>query len=405
MNAPIRVSTYAKGHTPWSLVLLLGALTAFPTVSIDLYLPALPSMAHDLHANASQAQASLSSFLAGLGLGQFVYGPASDRRGRRTPLLVGIVIYLAASVVCALSVSPTMLVTARFIQALGACAGGLISRAIVRDHFDHQDTARILSLLTLVMGTMPMIAPLIGSLILPLGWRANFWLMTGFGVILMVWTVLALQESRPVEHQRLARTETVLAAYKSLGLNPRLIGYVLTGALNGAALFAYVAGSPDLIIGTYGFPAKAFGVIFALNAAGLIGCSQINRFLLRRHTTDRILAVSSRFALGFAIALAVAAFTGWGSYWTVLPGIFCVLASYGFMAANTTAGALNIDPHRAGVISAILGAGSFGAGALASGAAGVLHDGTARPMAGVILVSILGSSAALHGLALRRAPS
>jgi DHA1 family bicyclomycin/chloramphenicol resistance-like MFS transporter len=177
---------------------------------------------------------------------------------------------------------------------------------------------------------------------------------------------------------------------------------VLTGALNGAALFAYVAGSPDLVIGTYGFPARAFGLIFAINAAGLIGCSQINRYFLRTHTTDQILAVASRFAMGFALALAVAGFTGWGGYWTVLPCIFGVLSSYGFMAGNTTAGALNIDPQRAGVIAAILGAGSFGAGALASGAGGAFHDGTARPMAAVILVSILGSSMALHGLALRR---
>jgi DHA1 family bicyclomycin/chloramphenicol resistance-like MFS transporter len=405
MNAPLHTPTYAKGHTPWSLVLLLGALTAFGAVSIDLYLPALPAMGRDLHASASQAQASLSSFFAGMAIGQFIYGPASDRRGRRTPMLVGIGIYLFASVLCALSVSPGMLIGARFVQALGACAGGLIARAVVRDHFDHQDTARVLSLLTLVMGVTPMVAPMIGAMILGLGWRANFWVMTAFGVVLAVWTILGLKESRHEDHQRLARTETPFAAYRALGLNPRLIGYVLTGSLNGAALFTYIAASPDLIIGTYGFPAKSFGLVFAINAAGLIGCSQVNRYLLQKHTTDQVLSVASKAGALVAVALAIAAFTGWGGAWTVLPCVFAALSTYGFMQANTVAGALSIDPHRAGAISAILGAGSFGAGALVSGVAGLLHDGTARPLAGAVLVSMLASSAALHGLAHRRARS
>jgi DHA1 family bicyclomycin/chloramphenicol resistance-like MFS transporter len=312
MNAPVQTSTYAKGHTPWSLVFLLGALTAFGAVSIDLYLPALPSMGRDLHASAGQSQASLSSFFAGMAVGQFIYGPASDRRGRRVPMLVGIGIYLVASVACALSISPGMLIGARFIQALGACAGGLIARAVVRDHFDHQDTARILSLLTLVMGVTPMVAPLLGATLLSLGWRANFWAMTAFGAVLLVWTALALKESRPLAHQAMARTETVFAAYRALGLNPRLIGYVLTGSLNGAALFTYVAASPDLIIGTYGFPAKDFGLVFSLNAAGLIGCSQINRLLLRNHTTDQVLSAASKAGAVVAVTLGVAAFTGWG---------------------------------------------------------------------------------------------
>jgi DHA1 family bicyclomycin/chloramphenicol resistance-like MFS transporter len=376
-------------------------------LAIDMYLPSLPSIGADLHASAGQTQATVSAFLAGMGLGQFFYGPASDRLGRRAPILFGTAIYIAASIACALAVSPEMLIGARFVQALGACAGGVVSRAVVRDQFGHTETARMLSLLMLIMGLAPILAPLLGGALLGFGgWRLNFWFMTAFGIAVGLAAMLRLKESRSDETAAHAGTESPLQAYLALLREPRLVGYALAGALNGACLFTYIASSPELLIKTYGIAPSAFGLVFGLNAIGIIGGNQVNRFLLRHWLPEQVLARSSVIAVGFAVLMSIAAVTGIGERWTVLPLLFLVFTSLGFIQGNTMAGALNVDPRRAGSISALLGGVSFGMGALASALAGVLHDGTPRPMALVMLASLVGSALALRFLALpQRAPA
>jgi len=390
-------------RTPWGLVLLLGALTAFAPMSIDMYLPSLPSIAENLRASAAQAQGTVAAFLAGMAIGQFFYGPASDRLGRRGPILFGIVVYIAASAACALSTSIEMLTISRFVQALGGCAGGVVVRAVVRDRFDHTETARMLSLLTLVMGLAPVLAPMLGGLLLAIGgWRLNFWLLAGFGLACGLATLIWLKESRSEETAAQAASESPLRAYFALLSQPRLVGYALAGALNGATLFTYISASPDLLIGTYGIAPAHFGWVFGANAAAVIGASQVNRLLLRRRTPDQVLARASAVAFLVSIALTLAAVTGFGERWSVLPLLFVVLASYGFMQGNTMAGALNVDPRRAGSISALMGGASFGVGALAASLAGLLHDGTPRPMAIVMMLALAGSAASLRLLALRR---
>jgi len=388
-------------RTPWGLVVLLGSLTALGPLAIDMYLPSLPAIGTDLHASAGQTQATVSAFLAGMGLGQFVYGPASDRMGRKSPILLGTVIYIAASLACAFAVSPAMLIGGRFVQALGACAGGVVARAIVRDRFGHTETARMLSLLMLIMGLAPILAPLLGGVLLGLGgWRLNFWFMTAFGVAVGLATIFRLRESRSAETTAHAATENPVQAYLALLREPRLVGYALAGALNGATLFTYIASSPDLLIKTYGIAPSAFGWVFGLNAVGVIGANQVNRYLLRHWLPEQVLARSSVIATGFAALLTLAAITGIGERWSILPLLFLSLASLGFIQGNTMAGALNVDPRRAGSISALLGGVSFGTGALASALAGVLHDGTPRPMALVMLAALLGSALSLRFLAL-----
>lgn len=390
-------------RTPWGLVVLLGALTAFAPMSIDMYLPSLPAIGRSLNAGPEAVQSTLSTFFLGMALGQFLYGPASDRFGRRGPIIVGAVVYALASALCALAPSIWALQGARFLQALGGCAGGVVARAIVRDRFNHQDTARILSLLTLIMGLAPILAPIAGGAVLALaGWRGIFWVLTGFGVVICVWVLAWLTESRSAETAAHARSEHPLRAYAALLKDRRLTGYALAGALNGATLFTYISGAPDLVIGTYGVSPQNFGWVFGINAVAVIGASQVNRWLLRRHLADKILARASLASVAAAVLLSVAALTGVGGMWSVLPLLFLVLGSYGLMQGNTMAGALSVDPRRAGSISALMGGASFGAGALASWLGGALHDGTARPMALVMLVCLAGSSAALYLLAFRR---
>jgi DHA1 family bicyclomycin/chloramphenicol resistance-like MFS transporter len=294
-----------------------------------------------------------------------------------------------------------MLIVGRLVQALGACAGGVVARAVVRDRYGHTETARMLSLMALIMGMAPILAPTLGGFLLLLGgWRLNFWFMAAFGIAVGGAALFRMRESRTEATAVHARGEHPLLAYLALFGQRRLMGYALAGGLNGATMFTYISTSPDLLIKTYGIPAWAFGMVFSVNAAGLISGSQINRHLLRHSTPDQILAKSSLIVVGFGVLLAVAAFTGLGGPWTVLPMIFAVLSTYGFMQGNNMAGALNVDPVRAGAISAMMGSVSFACGAMGSYLAGLFHDGTPRPMAVVMLTAVVGSALAIHLLAL-----
>ena len=390
-------------ETPWKLILLLGALTAFAPMSIDMYLSSLPAIGRSLNAGPDQTQATLAAFFAGMAIGQIVYGPASDRLGRRGPILFGVGVYFLASVACALAPTIEALITARFVQALGGCAGAVVARAVVRDRFSHTETARVLSLMTLIMGLAPVLAPQLGGLIqLFAGWRAVFWVLAVFGLCIGVWVALGLSESRSAETEAQARSENPFKAFGALLRMRRLVGYGVAGTLNGAVLFTYISGAPEVIMGTYGHSPLVFNIIFALNAVGIIGASQINRLLLRRTTPDRVLMRASIASMIFAFLLVAAAWSGVGGQWTVLPLLFLSLSTYGLMGGNTMAGALSVDPKRAGSTSALMGSASFGSGALAAWIGGLLHDGTARPVAGVMFACLIGSALAIFLIALPR---
>jgi len=370
-------------------------------LAIDMYLSSLPAIQASLHASAAQGVATMSAFLAGMSIGQMFYGPASDRMGRRAPILLGVLIFTVASAGCALATSVDQLLIGRFVQALGACAGGVVARAVVRDRFNHTETARMLSLMMLIMGLAPILAPMLGSALVTFGgWRLNFWFMTVFGLAVGGAAVLRMKESRSEATAIQAAGENPLQSYIAVLSQPRLLGYALAGALNGATLFTYISSASGLLMGTYGASVALFPWLFSLNAIGIIGGNQVNRFLLRRRTTDYVLARASIVALACSVALVLAAFTGIGGRWTVLPCIFLVMSSMGFMQGNTTAGALSVDPVRAGSTSALLGAMSFGTGAVASRLVGLLHDGTPRPMALVMMLGLTGSALCLFTLAL-----
>ncbi len=387
-------------HPTLGSIILLGTLTAIGALSIDLYLPSLPAIGRDFAVEAATVQRTMSAFFIGMAIGQIAYGPMSDRFGRRPALLVGLGIYTVASLGCAFAPTIDWLIAGRFAQALGACAGQVVTRAIVRDRYRHQDSARIFSLLTLVLGVAPLIAPSLGAwLITFANWRVIFAVLSGTGIVIATAVATRLTESRSAVTAAQAAGESVIASFAGLLRQRRLIGYLLAGALNGASLFTYIATAPDLLITQYSFTPRGFAIAFAVIAVGVIGSSQVNRSLLTRYDSDRIIGTASIAGALAGILLVVASFLA--GQWVMLALLFVALSSFGLIAANATAGALGVDPLRAGATSALIGSASFAVGAVAATIAGAFHDGTSRPMAVVMAVALAGTAAAVHGLALR----
>jgi MFS transporter, DHA1 family, multidrug resistance protein len=395
----------AGEHASTAFLLLLGAMSAFPPVTTDIYLPALPELTQSLRGTITQGQITLAVYFVGLGFGQLFYGPWSDRIGRRPTMLTGAAIYLAASIGCAIATSMQQMIALRFLQAVGACSGVVISTAVVRDRFNQQESARIFSMLLTLRGVGPIVAPIAGGVIVTwLGWRAIFWAVTAFGITLGLSVFLGLKESRTEAVAVRARSESALGAYLAVVKNPRIVGYMLTSGLNFSCMFAWIAAAPYLVIGLYKVPALYFGWVFGANTAGFMVAAQINRRLLRSYRSDEILP---RGAIGAAVAAAlllVDALTGFGGALGVFLPLFAVVSSLGFVSTNAMAGGMAVDPSRAGSVSALFGASQFSVAGLTTVAAALLSRQPAVAMATVIMVCAAGALVfPLRLLAQRRA--
>ena len=365
--------------------MILGALTAMGPLAIDMYLPALPAIARDLETSAASVQVSLAVYFIGIAVGQAFYGPLSDRWGRKPALYFGLTVFVASSVGCALASDVTALIALRFLQALGGCAPLVIPRAVVRDYFDQRGSVRMLSVLILVMGLAPILAPLIGGqLLVNFGWRSVFWVLAGYGVMWLAIVIAFLPESLPVDRRRRQRLAEVLSVYGRFLRDRHYMGHVLSGGLIFSGLLAYIAGSPFVFIDLFGVPPERYGLYFGTNAVGIITASQVNRWLANRYEARRIVSVVLPVAMSAGFVLLADAYTGFGGFAGILVPLWVFIACHGFVMPNTTA--LAMAPHGsvAGSASALLGTLQFVLGATAGALVGVLGNGTAVPLAAVI---------------------
>lgn len=367
------------------LVPLLGSLTAIGPMSIDMYLPSLPTIGKELGASTASVQLTLALFFIGLAFGQLIYGPLSDRLGRKGPLVSGLVLYVLASAGCAVAPNITTLIAFRLIQALGGCAALVVSRAIVRDLYPPREAAQVFSLMTLVMGVAPIVAPLVGGYLMAgMGWRAIFGGLVLFGLLILALAAFAIPETRDAAARRAEPASSLALDYRALFSDRRFLGFSLAGGVIQAGMFVYISASPFVFIELFKVPAESFGWIFGTNALGLIAASQVNGRLLRRRAPEGILGVTIFLPAFFGLCLAGLATAKLGGFWGLVLPLFGYLAALGFVFPNVTAAALADHGKRAGLAAAVMGALQFSLAAFAGSMVGRLHDGSALPMAGII---------------------
>jgi len=370
---------------PRALIVTLGALVAFGPMSIDMYLPSLPSIARDFSVPLSEVQLTLSTFFLGFAGGQLVYGPLSDRFGRRPVLLAGIAAYVATSALCALSTGIAMMLAARLVQALGGGAGSVIARAVLRDLFESNRAAQALSQLALITGLAPLAAPLVGGqVLLWLGWRAIFWVLTGFGALCLLAAASIVPETHPASRRQMLRLPAMLGGYLRVLGHRQALGNVLAGGCAFMGMFAYISGTPFVYIEHFGVPPEAYGFLFGLNILGMMGGAALNARLVVRKGARRMMGYAlAQMAAAGVLLLAVGGSGAFGLPGVVVP-LFLYLCVLNPAGANAIARTTERFPRQAGAAAALFGATQFGLGAIAGTLVGQLHDGTPLAMCAVV---------------------
>ena len=374
-----------KGRKKFFMIVILGMLSAIGPFSIDMYLPGFPAIAADLHTTVSHVALSLSSFFIGISVGQLLYGPLLDRYGRKKPLYIGLSVYLFSSIGCALSTSADALIVLRFVQAIGGCAGMVAARAMVRDLFPVEENAKIFSMLMLVIGVSPIIAPTLGGYVTAaFGWHYIFIILTIMSALIFAAVHFALPESRKPDLSVSLMPAPIIRSFLSVFKQPQFYTYAFTGAISAAGLYAYIAGSPYVFMELYKVTEKQYGWIFAGVALGLITCSQLNSFLLRKYKSEQIIPAALFCQTLTGIALVVGtAFHLVGLYSSIFL-ILIFLSCQGFVFPNSSALSMAPFSRNAGTASALMGGIQLAIGAVTSGIVSILSNGTALPMTGVM---------------------
>ena len=382
-----------KKQSKFYLILILGLMSAIGPLSIDMYLPAFPSIAAGLNSSIERVTLSLSSFFIGISIGQLIYGPLLERYGRKIPLYVGLGLYALASFACASVTSVEMLILFRFLQALGGCVGMVASRAMVRDLFDVKDNAKVFSTLMLVIAVSPIIAPTLGGFITTyLGWRYIFGMLIIVIAMIIAGVYFLLPDSKGPDVNYSLKPTAILSGFATILKHPQFILYTFSGAVASAGLYSFISGSPFVFIDYFKVSQQHYGWMFGLVASGLIGSSQLNSYFLKKYNSDQIIKVALYVQSAVAIVLVGTALLGLASVVSTVVLVFLFLCCQGYIFPNASALSMAPFGHNAGNASALMGFIQMSVGAFMSAMVSVFHNNTILPMTGVMAFCSLTAS-------------
>ncbi len=385
-------------HRPL-IIFILGALSTISPFAIDMYLPAFPEMAAGLNTTTARISLSLSSYFAGFAAAQLIYGPLLDRFGRKPPLYFGMILFVVASVACMVSRSVEWLIAWRFVQALGGCAAAVAAMAMVRDFFPARDTAKIISLLILVISASPFLAPSIGTFVaVNLGWKWVFIVLSLFALVMLAVAAFVLPVGYEPDKNIKMRPLPVLRNYLEVLKEPQFLVYALASAFAFSGLLVYVASAPIVFMEAFHVNTKEFSAIFAGLAMGFIGANQVNIFLLKKFSSEQIFRWVMLGVCPLGTLLLVGTIAGWFGLWATLGLLFVTLSALGLCAPNGSALALVPFDHNIGSASAMLGFLQLGVAGLASACVGIFDSHTLMPVALVLSITCwIGLSILLVG--------
>jgi len=379
----------ARNTTGLSFILILSALMAFTSLSTDIYLPAMPVMAKDLHGDA---ELTITGFLIGYCIAQLIWGPVSDHFGRRLPLFAGMVLFIVGSVGCALSENIGQIVFWRVFQALGACTGPMIGRAMIRDLFSRTRAAQMLSTLMIIMAIAPIAGPLLGGQMIKItSWHSIFWLLTVIGTLMMI-SLIWLPETLPEEKREKASLAGAFRNYYTLLSNARYMRFTLCLTFYYIAAYAFITGSPFVYISYFGVDPQHYGWLFAVNIVGLMAVSVVNRRLVHRYPLETLLKRAVTVAAFAALVLALGVRMHTGGVVLIVVTVFIFFSMNGVIAATSAAAALDAVPNVAGSASALMGSLQYGSGIISSLLLALAGDGTPWTMAWIIALFTLISA-------------
>ena len=363
------------------LILILGSLTALGPFSIDMYLPGFSGIAKDLHTTVAKVSMSLSSYFIGISAGQLLYGPLLDRFGRKKPLFIGLMVYILASLGCVYVVDIDSFIFLRFIQAIGSCAATVASVAMVRDLFPVKDIPKVFSLLMLVLGLSPMLAPTIGGYITEdYGWHTVFFILMCMGIAILIASQLGLPNSYRPDTSISLKPKPIIANFLKVLKEPQYYTYAFTGSIAFSGLFTYVAASPIVFMDIYHVDAKTYGWIFAFMSVSFIGSSQLNSILLKRFSSEQMIFAALIAQSVISIVFLLLALNNLLGLYETITMLFLFLGCLGISNPNTAGLTMAPFAKNAGSASALMGAIQLGLGALASFAVGVFVKDSVWPM-------------------------
>ncbi|MCA0043149.1 multidrug effflux MFS transporter [Celeribacter litoreus] len=371
----------------WHVMIVLAALMAFAGLSTDIYLPAMPEIADSFGVDHGAMEFTVTSFLIGLSLGQLVWGPISDKFGRMWPVVIGLGLFIIGTIGCALSSSVPEMVVWRVLQATGASASVVLSRAMIRDLYPGARGAQMMSLLIAVMTISPLIAPSIGAQVAgAFGWRAVFWVLGGIGIMALL-GMLSLGETLAKPERNDSALGASFRAYAVLLCNRHVMAHALVVGLFYVGMFAYIAGTPAIFIGFYGLSPEAYGLVFGSGVVGIFILNLINGRIVARTGTTLLLRIGATATLAFGALIAVTAVSGIGGVLGFYLPLMGFVAMSGLIMPSALSGAMLGAGRNAGAIAALCGAIQYGGGIFGSALAGFFADGTPAPLGFILLAA------------------